>query len=38
MVYGLSHIALETFNKVLALHEKQCLVADYLFCKTKALN
>ena len=26
MVYGLSHIALETCNKVLALHEKQYLV------------
>ena len=38
MVYGLSHIALETCSKVLALHEKQYLVADYLFCTTKALN
>ena len=38
MVCGLSHIALATCNKVLAVHEKQCLVADYLFCTTKPLN
>ena len=38
MVSGLSHVALATCNKVLALRGKKRLVANYLLCKTKPVN
>ena len=38
MVCGLSHDALVTCNKVLALPGKKRLVANYLLCKTKPVN
>ena len=38
MVCGLSHVALATCNKVLALRGKKRLVANYLLCKTKPVN
>ena len=38
MVCGLSHVALATCNKVLALRGKKRLVANYFLCKTKPVN
>ena len=38
MVCELSHVALVTCHKVLALREKKRLVANYLLCKTKLVS